>query len=1226
MGGTVPIFTDKADVKLWKELTAIEESITSKNMIRSKDRLERTLRTMYADSREPDPRIICKILDLGMILPYDNKISFIVSLIKDRKASDCISRMKAAELLTGMNDLEDASQILDSMPVRNNIARWEYLRGIICRMAGAASSAQDCFIRSYNADGGLNEVYAELEAITLDGTWSFRKDIESIWRTGNAEPGAEIGENPTEDLCNIYRESLVSGYRQAILSLNSTTGYASGDYDHVLAMARFLYKTGKYEESAEEYRRICKGRLAVSLELVNVYIEAGMLREASDLCYELESVGPGDRRLIECFIRICSKSDDREGMGRYTEIYRNEDYADSDSYIMMIESMLPLSMNANIGYLIRIMRMCDVDEEITLYLSSKNAYAQKDYASAMSSIRKALRKNPCNQDYLLHKLKIQKSLGRHNIVSELDAVLRNDPKNIQVLEMKKDALIANRDYEGAVSVCETIRSIKPDDVGIISDIASIYSMMGRTDESVKAYREALGVVNDPELFMNFIKWLLSKKMYEETVSFVREFDDTYGNIPGAWVMRGNAEYALERYVDAIESYDRALELNHEDHSVWHSRGLAAEAIDDYEKAESSYDRAILLKLDNDAYWISKSAVQEKSGNDAGAIKSLNRVIGEHQDNCYALVKKAHILSKTGKNSEAMIFIDLALKIESDNIGILKAKRDLCTRTGDYDTAVKVCREMIRQNPLDDSLKAEEIHILMQKGNFREAMKVIDGIRDQDCLDTLILRRSICLGIGSNAGLIDVCSKIREITPVNRENLMILAKAYEDTGRKNEASALYEMLSEGDPSDTTALVGKAVMASDTESALKIMESSLTEEPDNIDLLFGISDLLMSMGRYGDADTHLAHIFELHPDSPEMYVRKARLQMKHYLHNDAVITVNRAFKLSLSHPELWICLGDAEMELGDAKCALNAYEEVDGSYKGIHTKCGLAHLRMGDPESALIDFENALAQDERDVIAMSELAMIHMDSDRVSTAAGYLNDALAIDPYVGSVLLAKVRYHLINYEDEEAKNTLSLAEHYCAADTDSIKEMRRMISESENTPEEESDGNLEKFALDLIKVSYEEELVYEDEKALTDASIPEEFREDVLKYISDIQEYGAIVPDTPEFERMEKLSYNAVVKGELYGISEDEPLISMYSAVFDSESGNVAEGKKLIAYIYEVLNMKMEPAEYEKNIATILSHMINVRLGTDYYSLMERYEIGIFAARTAKMLYDREVSNQ
>ncbi len=1235
MGSPVPIFTEKADVKLWKELAAIEESIGPKNADRVREKFDRLLRSMYNGGHDPDPRIICKIIDIGMSLPsYVNKARFITSLVKDRKASDCVSRMKAAELLIGMSELGDAAHILDSMPVRNNIAEWEYLRGVIFRLSGDAQSAEDCFGRSYLADSSLSEVYGELEGITLDGTWAFRKSMESMWRTGNIEPGAEIGENPIEDLCNIYRESLASGYRQAVESLKSTTGYASGDFDHILAMARFLYKSGKYEESAEEYRRICGGCLGISLELVNVYLEAGMIHEASELCHELESIGPGDRRLIESMIRICSEEENRDDMGRYVDMYRNEDYADTDSYVMMIEAMLPLSMYANIELSIRFMKMSEADEGITSYLSSKSEYEQGNYPTALVSIKKALRIDSGNREYRLHKLRVQRAMGATNIMPDIDAVLRNDPKNVPILGMKKDVLVANRDYEGAINVCETIRSITPDDADVISDIALIYSMMGRTEESIRAYREALDIRNNPELFMKFIKGLLSEGRYEETVSIVREYDDTYGNIPGAWVMRGNAEYALKRYSDAVESYDRALELNSEDHSVWHSRGMAAEAMEDYGKAESSYDRAILLKLDCDAYWISKSAVQEKSGNDAGAIRSLNRVIGEHQDNCYALMKKAHILSKVGKNSEAMVFIDLALKIESGNIGILKAKRDLCTRTEDYDTAVKISKTMIRHNPNDDSLKAEEVRILTLAGKYPEALKAVDEISDQNCLETLILRRNVCLGIGSLGSVIDVCTKIREITPDDRENLTVLADAYRDTGRKDEASVLYGILNEDDPSDTNAFVGKATMASDSESALDMMEQSLAVESDNIELLFGISDLLMSMGKYDDADRYLAHIIELEPESPEIYVRKARLQMKHSLHGDAAATIYDALDSSLSDPELWMCLGDAEMELGDPQTALSSYGNIlrtDDSYRGIYTKCGLAHMRMGDTSAALKDFETACEQDSRDVIALSQLAMIHMDVGSMNTAADYLNDALATDPYAGTVLLAEVKFHLFNSEFNEAKEALALAEQRCSADTDSIFAMKSLISqyEEENSEEDEdTDNDLEKYALDLIRISNEEDLAPNDEKALSDASIPPEIREDVLNYMGSIVEYDAIVPDTPEFERMEKLSYNAVVNGELYDIGKEgeDILIPLYCAVFDSGSGSIEEGKKLIAYIAEVLTMNMEPAEYEKNIATILSHMLNVHLDVDLYSLMERYEIGIFAARTARLLYDREINNQ
>ena len=126
------------------------------------------------------------------------------------------------------------------------------------------------------------------------------------------------------------------------------------------------------------------------------------------------------------------------------------------------------------------------------------------------------------------------------------------------MNVKKEILLKNKDYESALKVCDEMREIYPDDANIVSDIATIYGDMGRTEESIRAYRESLGMRTDPSLFMSVIKRLVSDGKYEEAVSIIGEYDDSYGMIPGSWILRGNSEYALRRYSDAVESYDRAL--------------------------------------------------------------------------------------------------------------------------------------------------------------------------------------------------------------------------------------------------------------------------------------------------------------------------------------------------------------------------------------------------------------------------------------------------------------------------------------------------------------------------------------------------------------------------------------------------------------------------------------------------------------------------------------------
>src|SRR5574344_1417412 len=171
----VPVFSDNADIKSWRELSMIEKGPLRKNTFRSKERFERIL-SEFGDSNEMNPWIASKVLDLIMRLPIDNKSREIQKVVRRCRASDSIPKIKAVSFLMELSEFDIAASVMDGMSVRNNISQWEYWRGLICKETGDLQSAISHFIRSYDADSTFMPVLSELESLTMDDTWTYRKD------------------------------------------------------------------------------------------------------------------------------------------------------------------------------------------------------------------------------------------------------------------------------------------------------------------------------------------------------------------------------------------------------------------------------------------------------------------------------------------------------------------------------------------------------------------------------------------------------------------------------------------------------------------------------------------------------------------------------------------------------------------------------------------------------------------------------------------------------------------------------------------------------------------------------------------------------------------------------------------------------------------------------------------------------------------------------------------
>ena len=73
----------------------------------------------------------------------------------------------------------------------------------------------------------------------------------------------------------------------------------------------------------------------------------------------------------------------------------------------------------------------------------------------------------------------------------------------------------------------------------------------------------------------------------------------------AWYWRGNALRNLGRPGDAIASFDKALEFKPDYHEAWNNRGYALGSLGRLEDAIASYDKALEFKPDYHEAWIGR---------------------------------------------------------------------------------------------------------------------------------------------------------------------------------------------------------------------------------------------------------------------------------------------------------------------------------------------------------------------------------------------------------------------------------------------------------------------------------------------------------------------------------------------------------------------------------------------------------------------------------------------
>jgi tetratricopeptide (TPR) repeat protein len=122
---------------------------------------------------------------------------------------------------------------------------------------------------------------------------------------------------------------------------------------------------------------------------------------------------------------------------------------------------------------------------------------------------------------------------------------------------------------------------------------------------------------------------------------------------------------LERYEEALASFEQAINLDFEDIQLWGSRGLVLYRLGDYEEMLVSFENVIKLDPENLFAWKIKGIVLYNLERYEEALQCFDRVIELNSEDSDALFKKAELLVIMNRWTEGFEILDLALNTLED---------------------------------------------------------------------------------------------------------------------------------------------------------------------------------------------------------------------------------------------------------------------------------------------------------------------------------------------------------------------------------------------------------------------------------------------------------------------------------------------------------------------------------------------------------------------------------
>jgi tetratricopeptide (TPR) repeat protein len=242
--------------------------------------------------------------------------------------------------------------------------------------------------------------------------------------------------------------------------------------------------------------------------------------------------------------------------------------------------------------------------------------------------------------------------------------------------------------------------------------------------------------------------LLESENYQEAIDSFDRAIEIDPNNADSWSNRGFTLSKLNKYQEAIDSYDRALKIDPDNYNIWHSRGKLLEkmgndrdltmgnyivksnnrylTMGNYKEAVNSYDRALKIDPNNLSGWISRGDLLDKMGKYKEAVNSYDRALEIDPNNLSDWISRGDLLGKIDDYKEVANSYIHGLISDPNNLSDWTSRGKLLEKMGNYKEGVNSYDRALKINPNNHNIWHSREKLLEKMGNYQEAIDSYDS--------------------------------------------------------------------------------------------------------------------------------------------------------------------------------------------------------------------------------------------------------------------------------------------------------------------------------------------------------------------------------------------------------------------------------------------------------------------------------------------------------------------
>jgi tetratricopeptide (TPR) repeat protein len=290
-----------------------------------------------------------------------------------------------------------------------------------------------------------------------------------------------------------------------------------------------------------------------------------------------------------------------------------------------------------------------------------------------------------------------------------------------------ESAIEKKDYATAEPLLKKVVAAQPTNYQAWFDLGFLYNALGKTDESIAAYRQSVSAKADVfESNLNLGLMLVKNKRpgAEQFLAAATKLKPTSHIEQG----RASAWLALAHIAEeqdperAIEAYRQAATLQPKDPEPHLSAGLLLEKQNKFADAEQEYKQALTLEPGSSDALVGLANIYMRGQRFPEAEEYLRKVVAQRPNDPVAHIQLGRVLAADQKYADAAVELQSGLKLAPGDPTAQRDLADIYAAAGKHSEAEPLYRVLLANNPNDADLHYGLGQSLLKQRKFGDSQQ------------------------------------------------------------------------------------------------------------------------------------------------------------------------------------------------------------------------------------------------------------------------------------------------------------------------------------------------------------------------------------------------------------------------------------------------------------------------------------------------------------------------